>query len=191
MRPRPGASAPRSSMKSPRWESSSSPIGVSSETGSCETLMISRTFSGVTWTSWPLDIASAISSTVGSRPSSWSRPRETRISRLIVSTMWTGMRIVRAWSAMARVMAWRIHHVAYVENLKPFSKSNFSTARIRPMLPSWMRSRNDIPRPMYFFAIDTTNRRLAEVSCSRASRPIATISPLRSRSFVVDGNSGS
>ena len=83
--------------------------------------MISRTFSGVTWTSWPLDIASAISSTVGSRPSSWSSPRETRISRLIVSTMWTGMRIVRAWSAMARVMAWRIHHVAYVENLKPFS----------------------------------------------------------------------
>ena len=43
------------------------------------------------------------------------------MSRLIVSTMWTGMRIVRAWSAMARVMAWRIHHVAYVENLKPFS----------------------------------------------------------------------
>jgi hypothetical protein len=30
--------------------------------------------------------------------------------------MWTGMRMVRAWSAMARVMAWRIHHVAYVEN---------------------------------------------------------------------------
>ncbi len=75
----------------------------------------------MTWTSWPLDIASAISSTVGSRPSSWRSPRETRISRLIVSTMWTGMRIVRAWSAMARVMAWRIHHVAYVENLKPFS----------------------------------------------------------------------
>jgi hypothetical protein len=35
-----------------------------------------------------------------------------RISLLIVSIMWTGMRIVRAWSAMARVMAWRIHHVA-------------------------------------------------------------------------------
>ena len=83
-------------MKSPRWESSSSPIGVSSETGSCETLMISRTFSGVTWTSWPFDIASAISSTVGSRPSSWSSSRETQIRRLIVSTMWTGIRIVRA-----------------------------------------------------------------------------------------------
>ena len=66
----------------------------------------------MTTTSWPLDIASAISSTVGSRPSSWSSWRETRISRLIVSTMWTGMRIVRAWSAMARVIACRIHQVA-------------------------------------------------------------------------------
>ena len=74
--------------------------------------MISRTFSGVTTTSWPLDIASAISSTVGSRPSSWRSWRLTRIRRLIVSTMWTGIRIVRAWSAMARVIACRIHHVA-------------------------------------------------------------------------------
>jgi hypothetical protein len=41
------------------------------------------------------------------------------MSLLIVSTMCTGMRIVRAWSAIARVIAWRIHHVAYVENLKP------------------------------------------------------------------------
>jgi len=31
--------------------------------------------------------------------------------------MWTGMRMVRAWSAMERVIAWRIHQVAYVENL--------------------------------------------------------------------------
>ena len=36
---------------------------------------------------------------------------------LIVSTMCTGTRIVRAWSAMPRVIAWRIHQVAYVENL--------------------------------------------------------------------------
>ena len=42
-----------------------------------------------------------------------------RTSLLIVSTMCTGMRIVRAWSAMARVIAWRIHQVAYVLNLKP------------------------------------------------------------------------
>ena len=32
--------------------------------------------------------------------------------RLVVSIMWTGMRIVRAWSAIERVIAWRIHHVA-------------------------------------------------------------------------------
>jgi len=35
------------------------------------------------------------------------------------STMCTGMRIVRAWSARARVTACLIHQVAYVENLKP------------------------------------------------------------------------
>ena len=28
------------------------------------------------------------------------------------------MRIVRAWSAIARVIAWRIHHVAYVRELE-------------------------------------------------------------------------
>ena len=38
--------------------------------------------------------------------------RETRMTLLMVSTIWTGMRMVRAWSAMARVMAWRIHQVA-------------------------------------------------------------------------------
>jgi len=31
--------------------------------------------------------------------------------------MCTGMRMVRAWSAMERVMAWRIHQMAEVENL--------------------------------------------------------------------------
>ena len=35
------------------------------------------------------------------------------------STTCTGIRIVRALSASARATAWRIHHVAYVENLKP------------------------------------------------------------------------
>ena len=35
------------------------------------------------------------------------------------STTCTGMRIVRALSASARATAWRIHQVAYVENLKP------------------------------------------------------------------------
>jgi hypothetical protein len=54
----------------------------------------------------------ASSSGVGSRPSSWSISRWTRVSLLICSTMCTGMRIVRAWSAIARVIACRIHHVA-------------------------------------------------------------------------------
>ena len=63
---------------------------------------------------------SASSSIVGSRSSSWMSWRWWRCTLLIDSTMCTGMRMVRAWSAIARVIAWRIHHVAYVENLKPF-----------------------------------------------------------------------
>src|SRR5207249_4695657 len=64
-----------------------------------------------------MSIRFAISSEVGSRPSSCTSARDVRISLLMVSIMWTGIRIVRAWSAIARVIAWRIHHVAYVENL--------------------------------------------------------------------------
>ena len=54
----------------------------------------------------------AVSSIVGSRPSSCSSSRETLRTRDMVSTMCTGMRIVRLWSATARVIAWRIHQVA-------------------------------------------------------------------------------
>ena len=57
-------------------------------------------------------ISQAISSLVGSRPNSCTRERDARTSLLMVSTICTGMRIVRAWSAMARVIACRIHHVA-------------------------------------------------------------------------------
>ena len=57
------------------------------------------------------------SSGVGSRPISCSIWRDVRTILLMVSIMCTGMRMVRAWSAIARVIAWRIHHVAYVENL--------------------------------------------------------------------------
>ena len=38
-----------------------------------------------------------------------------------------------------------------------------------------------MPRPMYFLAIETTRRRLADVSCSRPSRPMRTSTPRRSR----------
>ena len=52
------------------------------------------------------------SSGVGSRPISCSIWREVRTILLMVSIMCTGMRMVRAWSAIERVMAWRIHQVA-------------------------------------------------------------------------------
>ena len=128
-------------MKSARFDSSSSPTGESSDNGSCEIRNSSRTRSGSSCS------FTASSSTVGSRSSSWCIWRRIRVSRFMCSTMWTGMRIVRAWSAIERVIAWRIHHVAYVENLKPLVWSNLSTARIRPRLPSWIRSRSCIPRP--------------------------------------------
>jgi hypothetical protein len=69
-------------------------------------LLISCTFSGV------MPISAAISSGVGSRPMSCSSWRWTLTSLFMFSTMCTGMRMVRAWSASARVMAWRIHQVA-------------------------------------------------------------------------------
>src|SRR5215207_1638220 len=42
---------------------------------------------------------------------------------------------------------------------------------MRPRLPSWIRSRNSIPRPTYRLAIDTTRRRLASISFFLASWP--------------------
>jgi len=54
----------------------------------------------------------ATSSGVGSRPFSCTSLRCARETLLMASIMCTGTRIVRAWSAIARVMAWRIHHVA-------------------------------------------------------------------------------
>jgi hypothetical protein len=42
--------------------------------------------------------------------------------------------------ATARCTDWRIHQVAYVENLNPRRQSNFSTARLRP---SVLRDRDD------------------------------------------------
>ena len=61
-----GSDASSSGMKSPRWESSSSPMGVSRLTGSWAIFIISRTRSA------GMFISSAISSAEGSWPSSWS-----------------------------------------------------------------------------------------------------------------------
>ena len=94
-------------MKSPSDASPSSlPTGASSETGSWPSLRISSTFLAGISTSSP------ISSVEGSRPCFWISDRRARATRFIRSTMCTGMRIVRDWSASARVIAWRIHQVA-------------------------------------------------------------------------------
>jgi hypothetical protein len=76
------------------------------ELGSCAILSTLRTLAT------GMSMRRAISSLVGSRPSSCTNWRLVRMSLLMVSIMCTGMRMVRAWSAMARVMAWRIHQVA-------------------------------------------------------------------------------
>ena len=81
-------------------------MGVSRLIGSFAIFRTLRTFSS------GMARRSASSSGVGSRPISCSIWREVRTSLLIVSIMCTGMRMVRAWSAIERVIAWRIHHVA-------------------------------------------------------------------------------
>ncbi len=67
---------------------------------------ISRTSSVV------ISSSSAISSGRGSRPRRWTSWRSMCTTLFSFSTMCTGMRIVRALSAIARVTAWRIHQVA-------------------------------------------------------------------------------
>ena len=76
---------------------------------------------------------------------------------------------------MAWSMAWLIHHVAYVENLKPLRQSNFSTACIRPMLPSWIMSSSAVPgRVPRRVAILATSLRFARMNRSRASAASCT-----------------
>ena len=68
-------------------------------------------------------IATASSSVAGGRPSFWVSCRSIRDMRLIVSTTCAGTRMVRPWSASARVTDWRIHQVAYVEKRWPSRQS--------------------------------------------------------------------
>src|SRR5215208_3292094 len=98
--------------------------------------------------------------------------------------MCTGTRMVRPLSATARCTACLIHHVAYVENLQPRSGSNFSTARIRPTLPSWMRSSKGNPIPRYLLATLTTSLRFFSTSFLRALSSPALARLLRSISSL-------
>src|SRR3981081_380141 len=56
---------------------------------------------------------------------------------------------------------------------------------MRPMFPSWIRSRKDIPRPMYFLAMETTRRRLASVRRCLASSEPASMALARSTSSAA------
>ena len=64
-----------------------------------------------------IPVACASSPRVASRPSSAWSSSPARSKSLRCSWICTGMRIVRAWFAIARWQDWRIHQVAYVENL--------------------------------------------------------------------------
>ena len=79
----------------------------------------------------------------------------------MISNKCTGKRIVRLWSLIERVTAWRIHQCAYVLNLYPRWKSNFSAPRIKPTHPSWIKSWKLMLLLAYFFAMETTKRKLA------------------------------
>src|SRR5918995_277652 len=110
----------------------------------------------------------ATSSSAGSRSISEESSLYARAIFRILSPMCTGTLMVRPLSATARCTACLTHQVAYVENLQPRSGSNFSTAFIRPMLPSWMRSSKGSPIPRYFLATLTTSLRFFSMSLWRA-----------------------
>ena len=84
-------------------------------------------------------VASASSSIVGARPCEVSKRWRARRSFWRRSTTCTGTRIVTPWLATAR---WRLANPPGGIGRKPLRQSNFSTARLRPMVPSWIRSRS-------------------------------------------------
>src|SRR5471030_2949564 len=128
-----GKMAAASSTRSPMDVSSFSPTGASREIGSLTICSMARILAS------GISIRPASAAASGSCPVSCNISRETRLSLLMVSIIWTGIRMVRAWSATDRLTACLIHQVAYVENLYPRRYSNLSTARIRPILPSCIR----------------------------------------------------
>jgi len=59
--------------------------------------------------------------------------------------------MVRAWSAIERVMPGESTRWRRWKICSRGGYSNFSTPFIKPMLPSWIKSRNDWPRFVYFW----------------------------------------
>src|SRR3989475_7153625 len=115
-----------------------------------------------------MSIPSAISSTVGSRPSSCSSAEERFPMRCSVPARFNGTRTMRDCSASAWRIAWRIHQTAYEMNLMPLVSSNLCAARIRPRLPSLIKSESDTPWFWYFLATDTTDRKSTRLNSSHS-----------------------
>src|SRR6266581_5384412 len=92
-------------------------------------------------------------------------------------------------SASSCRIAWRIHQTAYEMNLMPLVSSNLWAARIRPRLPSLIKSESDTPWFWYFLATETTNRRLERTSLSSASASLCLIrwASVTSSSRVING----
>src|SRR6267154_1821649 len=74
-------------------------------------------------------------------------------------------------------------------NLMPLVSSNLWAARIRPRLPSLIKSESDTPWFWYFLATETTNRRLERTSLSSASASLCLIrcASVTSSSRVING----
>ena len=66
----------------------------------------------------------------------------------------------------------------------PLVSSNLWAARIRPRLPSLIRSASDTPWFWYFLATETTKRRLLRTSLSSASAS-PDADPLRERDLFL------
>ena len=151
-------------MKSPRWLSSSSPMGVSSETGSWLILSISRILSAGIPNSPAQLFGRRLAADLLHQP---ARNLEHAVDRLDhVHGDADGARLVGdgARDGLADPPC-RIGG----ELVALACSRNFSTALSRPRLPSWIRSSRLMPRPVYFLATDTTSRKLASTRCLRAA----------------------
>ena len=111
----------------------------------------------------------AISSTDGSRSCSCSKRWKALFILFNAPTWFRGSRTIRDCSANACKIDCRIHHTAYEMNLNPLVSSNFSAALIKPRLPSSIRSGSESPWFWYCLATDTTKRKFARTSLSRAA----------------------
>src|SRR5436309_5186804 len=136
-----------------------------------------------------MSIPSAISSTVGSRPSSCRSEAERLPMRCSVPARFSGTRTMRDCSASACRIFFFKQKTAYEMNLMPLVSSNLWAARIRPRLPSLIKSESDTPWFWYFLATETTNRRLERTSLSSASASLCLIrwASVTSSSRVING----